>query len=449
MQDIFDHIDRHADLYIERLRRLCRQPSVAAQGWGMEETAAMVLALLEELGAEVRLIPLDGVPLVFGRMPGRSGRTLSFYNHYDVQPPEPLELWHSEPFAAEIRDGRIWARGVADNKGNLVARACAVEAYRQVRGELPLQVKFLFEGEEEIGSTSLAAFAESHVELIRADGCIWEAGYKNAQGRPAISLGLKGNLYVELHASGARTDMHSAWAAIVPNPIWHLAWALSRIKGPDERILIPGFYKPIREPTPEELRTLEHLDFDDEGELGRMGLNGFIGGLRGMPLLVKYLFQPTCNICGISGGYEGPGCKTVLPNRGFLKLDFRLVPDQDPYHVYEQLCQHLQAQGFGDVEVELMPSSYPARTPLDDPLVGVVVDTARELYGVEPLVYPTMAGSGPMYELCQKFGIPAVSTGVGNVESNAHAPNENIFIADYIQGIKHMAMVMERFAQLG
>ncbi len=446
VQDIFNYIDQHADEYVERLRALCRQPSIAAQNVGMAETADMVLNLLHDIGADARILPTAGFPFVYGEMTGRSPKTLAFYDHYDVQPPEPLELWRSEPFAAEIRDGRIWARGVADNKGNLAARLCAVEAYKKVRGELPLHVKFIFEGEEEIGSPNLPPFAEVNAALLQADGCIWEAGYKDGRGRPGIYLGVKGILYVELRASGANTDVHSSNATIVPNPIWRLVWALNTLKDHDERILIPGFYDPVREPTAEEIAALERMDYDEAGELELLGLDRFLGGLSGIPLLVKHIFQPTCNVCGISGGYAGPGSKTVLPNYAFAKLDFRLVPDQEPDQVLRQLRAHLDAQGFADVEIEVLGPEHPARTPMDDPLVGAVVDTAREIYGVEPMVYPLTPGTGPMYYLCQKFGIPAVSTGVGNAESNTHAPNENIIIADYIQGIQHIALIMERFA---
>jgi acetylornithine deacetylase/succinyl-diaminopimelate desuccinylase-like protein len=446
MQDIFDYIDQHADEYVERLQTLCRQPSIAAQDKGMAETADMVAASLHQIGANVQTLPTGGFPVVYGAIPGRSSRTLSFYDHYDVQPPEPLELWDSAPFAAEVRDGRIWARGVADNKGNLMARICAVEAFQKVRGELPLNVKFVVEGEEEIGSPNLPPFAEAHADLLAADGCIWEAGYKDTQGRPEIYLGVKGILYVELRASGANVDLHSSWGTVVPNPIWRLIWALNSLKDPDERILIPGFYDPVREPTTEEIQALERMGFDEKGQLRQFGLDQFLGSRRGIPLLVKHLFQPTCTVCGISGGYEGPGSKTVLPNHAMLKIDFRLVPDQDPHQVYEQLRQHLDDQGFADIEIEVLGPEHPARTPMDDPLVEVVVDTARQVYDVEPVVYPLTAGTGPMYDVCQKLGIPAVSTGVGNAESNNHAPNENVVIKDYIEGIKHIALIMESFA---
>jgi acetylornithine deacetylase/succinyl-diaminopimelate desuccinylase-like protein len=243
MQDVFSFIDQNQETYIKWLQELCRQPSVAAQNRGMKETAAMVERMIRDTGGEPRQIGTSGYPVVYGQFAGSGKRTLSFYNHYDVQPEDPLELWDSPPFAAEIRDGRMYARGVADNKGNLIARLAAVHAFLQVRGKLPIGIKFIVEGEEEIGSVCLPEFVDKHRELLQADGCLWEFGYKNADGRPQVSLGVKGMCYVELICRGANTDLHSANAAIIENPAWRLLWALATLKTPDEQIRIKGFLR--------------------------------------------------------------------------------------------------------------------------------------------------------------------------------------------------------------
>ncbi|MDP9359052.1 MAG: M20/M25/M40 family metallo-hydrolase, partial [Chloroflexota bacterium] len=204
MQDIFAHVDAHADRYITDLQRLLRQPSVAAQNVGMAACASLVEEMLVGVGANPHQVDTrGGFPVVYGEIAGTTAKTLSFYNHYDVQPAEPLDLWESDPWAAEIRDGRIWARGCSDNKGNIAARIAAVDAYQQVRGRLPLSVKFIIEGEEEIGSPHLEHFAEDHPDLCRADACVWEFGGKDIDGRPVVHLGLKGICYVELRVSGA------------------------------------------------------------------------------------------------------------------------------------------------------------------------------------------------------------------------------------------------------
>ncbi|HIC95477.1 TPA: M20/M25/M40 family metallo-hydrolase, partial [Candidatus Bipolaricaulota bacterium] len=360
----------------------------------------------------------------------------------------PLEEWSSDPFSAEVREGRLFARGAADNKGNIIARLAAVEAYLKVYGELPLGVKFIIEGEEEIGSPHLGEFAEVHPGLVQADGYIWEFGYKDLKERPHLYLGLKGILYVELRATGAKRDLHSSWGTVVPNPAWRLTWALNTLKGEDEKVLIPGFYDKVRPLSPEEREVLAGLDFDEEGWREQLGLGKYLLNLAGEELLEHHLFRPTCTICGLRSGYLGPGSKTVLPHEAQAKIDFRLVPDQDPEEILNLLKDHLSARGFSETEIEVIPHSWepPARTPPEDPLVKTVIAAARRAYEKEPQVYPISPGSGPMYSLCQRFGIPAVSTGVGYWGSNAHGPNENIRLDDLAQGMKHIALIIQEFA---
>lgn len=445
MDDVRRVIEERKSIYMDWLVRICRQPSIAAQNIGMEETAQIVEDLIGEVGAKARRIPTAGYPVVFGEMAGKNARTLSFYDHYDVQPADPLELWDSDPFEPEIRDGVFYARGVSDNKGNLIARLAAVDAYLRARGQVPAHVKFIFEGEEEIGSPNLSAFAEEHADLIRSDGCIWEAGYCDNTGRREVYLGVKGILYVELTARKANVDLHSAWAAIVPSPAWHLLRALQSLKDAQERILIPGFYDRVLAPNKADLAALGQMPFDEAGRRNQFELNSFVNGLTGVPLLEKYVFQPTCNICGIWSGYTEAGLKTVLPHEASVKIDFRLVPDQDPHEIYDLLVKYLAENGFADIEVKLLGAEHPARTPADHAFARLVIDTSNDVYGQQPLIYPMAAGSGPMYPLCQKLNIPAVSIGVGNENSRNHAPNENIRVDDFYKGIEHIAVIIDRF----
>jgi acetylornithine deacetylase/succinyl-diaminopimelate desuccinylase-like protein len=390
-------------------------------------------------------VPTGGFPVVLGRLAGSSDKTLMFYNHYDVQPPDPLELWQSPPFAAEIRDGHLYARGVADNKGNLVARMAAVEAWLAVRGELPLNILFVTEGEEEIGSPNLGRFAHENQDKLQADGCIWEAGYKDTKGRLEIMLGAKGILAVDLQVKSLGRDLHSANAAIFESAVWRLAWALSSLKGPDERIRIPGFYDDVRPPDERDRAMLAAWDYDEVGQLSEFGTDRFVQDLAGEALKEKFLFQPTCNICGFHAGYGGPGIKTVLPAEAAAKLDFRLVPDQDPHDILEKLRAHLDAEGFADVEIIVEGPEHPARTDPGDPLVGAVVRAAHRAYGDKPVVKPISAGTGPMYELCQRWGMPAVGSGVGWSGSRGHSPNENVRLDDLRQGVKHIAIIMDEY----
>lgn len=449
MEDLDRHVDAHADEYIARLQQLVQQPSVVAQNLGMSETARLVEAMLADVGARPRQYDTrGGFPVVYAELPGRSAKTLSFYNHYDVQPAEPLDLWQSDPWECEIRDGRLWGRGVADNKGNLAARIAAVSAWRAVRGDLPLTVKFIAEGEEEIGSPHLENFAEDHSDLCHADGCIWEFGGVNEEGRPLIHLGLKGICYVELRVQGTKEDQHSSVATSAPNAAWRLVWALASLKGPDERIAIPGFYDRVKPPTEAELAALERMPDVESQRKEKLGVSEFLLGLTGLELKKRDYFQPTCTISGLDSGYTGTGSKTVMPARAMAKVDMRLVADQDPEEILSLLRKHLDANGFQDVEVVLLGALHPARTSLDAPLAQVVSETYRELYGSEPVIVPTSAGSGPWYQLLTRFGVDGCTAGVGHPRSNAHAPNENIYVADYIRGIKHICRVMERFAEV-
>jgi acetylornithine deacetylase/succinyl-diaminopimelate desuccinylase-like protein len=387
-----------------------------------------------------------GFPVVYGELQGVSSRILSFYDRYDVQHADPLDQWESDPCAGEIRGGKIWARGVTDNKGNISARVAAIDAWQQVRGELQLGVKFIIEGEEEIGSPHLYNFAEDHPELCRADARIWEFGGRGIDGTPSIQLGLKGICHVELRAKGARLDWHSSVGTSVPNPAWRLVWALRSLKALDEHVQIPGFYDQVVSPTEAELRVLAEMPNTEAARLDNLGIEQFLGGRTGVELNAWDYFQPTCTISGIDSGYHGAGMKTVLPSTATAKLDMRLVANQDPFVIYDLLRKHLDDRGFMDIATEPLAQQYPVRTRLDAPIAQVVTETYRELCGQEPVFLPTSLGSGPLYQLCAQFGIDAATSGAENARSQVHAPNENIYVDDFVLAIKHVCQIMERFA---
>ncbi|HUG16614.1 MAG TPA: M20/M25/M40 family metallo-hydrolase [Thermomicrobiales bacterium] len=451
MQDVLDYIEQHRDEYIALVQRACQQPSISTQNVGIREMAELCREMLADVGADASIVPVDGgFPVVLGQIDGPSRRTLNIYNPYDVQPPEPLDLWESDPFAADVRDGRIWARGVADNKGHLVARICAVDAWRNMRGNLPLTLRFIYEGEEEIGSPNLERFvAEHQSEITPADGCIWEGGGRDFNGRVRLSCGLKGICYVELAVESVNTDMHSSRATIVPNAAWRLVWALNTMKDEQERVLIKGFYDRVLPPTVEEHNILEETPFDEADFLRTFGLERFLLDLAGQRLKLKDMFEPTCTICGVESGYTGDGLKTVLPKAARAKIDMRLVPDQDPHEIARLLRAHLDAHGFSDISVALLAAEHPARTDLSAPLVTAVANAVRRVHGHEPVIVPITPGSGPMYVLCQAIGVPSVSgPGGGNPNSRIHAPNENMYVDDYINAIKGMAVVFDEFARI-
>ena len=445
MEKFNAYIDDNTERFIEELKEFCRQPSISTQNVGLEEMADLARSRLERLGAEARLIPVDGGPAVVFAEIGRGERTLLIYNHYDVQPPDPLEEWESPPFEPAIREGKLYARGVADNKGDLIARIQAIEAYRAAFGELPLRIKFVVEGEEEVGSLHLAQFAQENRDLLAADGCLWECGGKDDAERFVISLGLKGIAYLELRARGAKSDLHSSIATIAPNPAWRLVWALSTLKDEDDHITIDGFMDHVAQPTPAEMSALEAIPFEEEKIRERLGIPELIRGLSGVEALKKHLYEPTCTICGFRSGYIEEGSKTVLPSTAMVKLDFRLTPHLTPELVGQLLRQHLDRRGFEDIEIAFGVGEHSARTPLDAPIVQAAVAAAEAVYGQRPVIYPTMAGSGPMYPLSEGLGIPAVLAGVGYPGANVHAPNENIRLADYFEGIRYIGGLIRSF----
>jgi acetylornithine deacetylase/succinyl-diaminopimelate desuccinylase-like protein len=444
MKEIFAHIESHTDEYLARLKRACIQPSISVQNEGIAEMADLVSEMLRNVGFDVKLAPTDGAPVVLGRMNGNSQRTVLFYNHYDVQPVDPLDEWITPPFEPAERDGKLYARGTADNKGAIVSRVCALEAYLAHRDALPINIVWVIEGEEETGSLHLGQFVAQYENLLRGVyGCVWEAGGKNARDRYEIALGCKGLLYVELHARGAVHDLHSALAAIVDNPAWRLVWALNTLKGPDGDIRIPGFYDDVRPISPAQQQLLAEWDYPEEEARTLYGLSEFLGGLSGVPLKERFVFGPTCNVDGFHAGYGGPGSKTVLPCEASAKLDFRLVPDQDPAQILTLLQDHLDTEGFSDITIVASEGEHPSAGDPAHPFVQAATRTAEHVYGYPPTLIPMMSGTGPVHVLCGQFGVPIVTAGVGYADSRSHAPNEHIRIADFVAGTQYIAALLD------
>ena len=431
------------------LSRLCAQPSIAAQNTGMVECAQLTAELLGGRGFDVQIMPTRGFPVVFAERKGQADRTLLFYNHYDVQPPEPLELWDSPPFEPTLRDGKMYARGVSDDKGHIVCRLAAIDAFLERTGDLPCNIKFLIEGEEEIGSTNLPDFIGDNLALLAADACLWEFGGVDHEGTPQQVAGLRGICYVELSVRSANVDTHSGLGgSIFPNAAWRLVWALDSLKGPDEHIRLPGFYDRALPPSKRDVELMAQFPDNAEQYRRTYGVSGFLKGIEGgFDLLREEIFSPTCTICGLTAGYQGPGSKTVLPSLASAKVDFRLVPDQDPDEVVLQLRNHLDDGGFDDVEITYLGGEIPARTDLDDPFLHLVVRTAEDVYGVPQKILPMSPGSGPNHPFIHDLKIPVATAGIGYPGSNAHAPNENIVIENFISGVQHTARVMAEFGK--
>jgi len=449
----FKEVDRHIESTLNsslaELGRLCAQPSIAAQGIGLTECADLVAEMLARRGFSVQILPTAGSPVVFAVRKGRRDRTLLFYNHYDVQPPEPLELWKTPPFQPDIREGKMFARGVSDDKGHLECRLAALDALLAVGGELPCNVKFLVEGEEEIGSIHLPEFVAGNAGMLAAEACIWEFGGVDHTGVPIQYAGLRGICYVELNVTTGSLDAHSGLGgSIFPNAAWRLTWALASLKGPDERILLPGFYDRIRAPSDRDLELLAGLPDVAEDYRKTYGLTGFIKGLSDeLEIKREEIFSPTCTICGLTAGYQGAGSKTVLPATASAKVDFRLIPDQRPEEVLTQLRAHLDRNGFTDVQITLLGAEPPGRTDPDDPFLRMVADTAQEVYGVPQLIAPMSGGSGPNHAFIHALGVPIATAGISYPGARVHAPNENIVLDNFVAGVRHTARIVNGFAE--
>ncbi len=441
------YVKENRGRFADEIIRLASQPSVSARKEGIRECSAMVEQMLKDVGATTRVLEVDGAaPLVFGELKStRSDKTVLFYNHYDVQPEEPLELWKSPPFKPEVREGRIYGRGVSDDKGELVSRLKIIETYSKTQGELPCSVKFCFEGEEEVGSPHLDEYVSKYSELFKADAVLWEYGEVDAQDTPIVSLGVKGMIYLEFVLQSLSQDAHSSYAAVLPSAPWRLVRMLNLLKDEHERVLVPGWYDGVETLSEEELAVLEAQPFDADGFKKTYGAKDFLGSIGDVQAKKALVQRPTGNIAGIWSGYTGPGSKTVLPKEIHCKMDFRLVPDQDPADLLKKLRDYLDKSGFADVKIELESMEPAARTPFTDPLAQSAIAAAEHTYGKKPVVRLSSPGTGPLYIFTRRYKMSSVDIGVSAEDAAIHAPNENLRLDLLEKGMCWVADTMERF----
>jgi acetylornithine deacetylase/succinyl-diaminopimelate desuccinylase-like protein len=443
------YVERHARAFTERLQAICRMPSVAARGTGMRVMAEAIEKLMQRSGAGTRSFKMgSGYPIIFGEC-GAGTHCFLVYGHYDVAPVGHLTSWSSGPFAATIVDGKLYARGAANSKGDLVARLAAVEAYQKTFGKLPICLRFIVEGEAGIGSPSLYRFTTENADLLSAEGCIWEEGYKDTQERFVISLGFKGITFLELRAHGARSDLHSKWGAIVPNPAWRLVQALSTITSPKGVITIDGFSSHVAPIAPEDAEALKEIQLDEAGLKREFRISHWLRGMRGGTLVKEHIFGPTCTICGIQTGHTEAGAKTVLPSNAMARLDFRLVPDLTPDVVVRLLREHLDVRGFKDVEIIELGSAPVIKSSRESAVARAAIEAAPEVYDGPPVVYPLDPASGPVGAICGATSppMPVVSFGTSYAGSNPHGPDENIRLDDFLQSVKFFGRVIHHLGQ--
>ena len=446
MSIVEDTIRQRQERFLAELSEFLAFRSESGNQEGLEGAASWLTDRLAEIGATVQVLPTGGnPPVIFGEL-GTGARSLLSYSHYDVQPADPLDLWESPPFVATVRDGKLFGRGTSDDKGDTLARIHAVEVYKAVYGDLPLRVKFFVEGEEETGSPHLAPLAKQYADLFRADGVIWEGGGFDEAERYTFYCGLKGIGYFELVTYGPTRDLHSAFAPMVANPAWRLVHAIKTLKDEEDRVTLDGFMDYVRPPTEEELAYIRAIPFDGKQVKHTLGIEKFVNDMDDGSAIIRFLTEPTCTICGFRSGFIDEGEKTVLPSKALVKLDFRLVPDLTPELVQRLLREHLDRRGFTDVEIIPHAGMIGARSDVNSAVVKTAVATAREVYGHEPIVYPSHGGSGPMFSLVQGLGSNGIMAGVGYPDVQMHAPNENIRLDDYFRHIAFLVEFMRRFS---
>ena len=440
------YVEKHSRRFVEELKELCAFPSISNHGADVVKPARDWIA--ERLGRytdRVETLEAGGMPALYAEVPGAGRRKLLLYQHYDVQPVDPIELWDSKPFEPVEKDGRIVARGVADDKADVMARIHALETLTEL-GEVPITLRFLVEGEEEIGSKTFEKIAHEHSDKLSADGCLWESGASfDDAGRPTLQFGCRGLVYVQLGVKFLNFDQHSGFASIYPAAAMYLIEALASLRDGDMNIRIDGFYDGVVKPTEADRRMMAKIDPEVEQRKKLVGFDRLIRDPKPAEVIEQLLFTPTCNIAGVTTGYQGPGSKTVLPAEATAKLDFRLIPNQDPEHVLDRLRKHLDTHGFEKVEIVWSDAEKPARSDPESDVAKSVIDCVRDLHG-EPILWPFMQATGPMHPVVADLGIPTVlPVGVGRPDNRIHAPNENIHVEDYINAIRLMCRVWERF----
>jgi acetylornithine deacetylase/succinyl-diaminopimelate desuccinylase-like protein len=446
------YLEAHRGAFEEQLKQLLRIPSVSAQpdhDADTQRAASFIRDDLAVMGLRAELIPTKRHPIVYAEWLAAPGKpTLLVYGHYDVQPPEPLEPWLSPPFEPTVRDGNLYARGATDDKGQMFTHLKAAQAWLQTTGTLPVNVKFLIEGEEEIGGANLEEFVAANRARLACDYAVISDTSQFARGLPAITYGLKGLAYFELHVRGANRDLHSgAFGGAVANPLNALTSILASLKGADGKIRIEGFYDAVRPLESWERDAFAELPFSEAEFQAELGVSELFGE-EGYTTLERKWARPTCDINGIFGGYAGPGPKTVLPCTAGAKLSFRLVPDQDPRSIEALFRAHLQKVTPPGVKVDLITMNMaPAvLVSVDSPGVRAAVRAIEGGFGTRP-VFTREGGSIPVVGLFKEhLRVDTLLLGWGQNDDNLHGPNEKFSLADFHRGIKASAHLLAELA---
>ena len=450
LNKVFEYIEAHKQDYLDELFTFLRQKSISTTNEGVTDCANLLAGIMTKAGIEhVQIFPTKRHPVVYGDiLVDPALPTQLVYGHYDVQPADPIEEWNSDPFEPVIRDGKIFCRGCSDDKAQLFAYIKGVEAYRKINGpKLPINIKYLFEGEEEIGSENLEEFISTHKELLKCDAAIYSDGHMHEMGYPILLLGHKGMLTLEMTVTAANRDTHSMRAPAIPSAMWKMVEILHSMKDETGLVKIEGYYDDVREPNTLERETAKKIPVDVEGIKKSYGIDHFVQNRTGDNYYYNIVFEPTCNIAGLYGGYMGEGSKTVLPHKVTAKMDLRLVPNQDPHDILEKIKKHLAKHGWTDgVEIKTFHENFPARTPIDDPYVALAAKAVEMGFGEKPVLFPSVGGGGPHYIFDRQMHIPVIEIPLACADQNNHAPNESMGLHGFYCGTKMAAALIDVLA---
>ena len=455
MTIIESRVESEIDTLTSQLQQLIRVPSVSAKKQlTITKCAELVSEIMSKAGIKSELLKLDYnseeiAPVVYGEVKSKNnpdGKTILFYNHYDVQPPEPIELWDDDPFSGKIDGNLIFGRGASDDKGELITRIKAVQYFLDETGDVPCNVKFIIEGEEEVGSSHLEKYLIKYRQKFSCDATIWEFGYIDENETPIISLGMKGLLCVELHAICANADLHSSLAVLVENPAWRLVHALKTIRDEDGTITIKHWHEDIRDFSAEELECIKQEDFDISDFKKNYGLSNIFNENDTEKMKKASVGGVTSNISGLFSGYIGEGSKTVLPSKAMAKLDFRLVPEMKPEKQFELLRDHFDSNGFKDIQQKFLSGEPACRIPVNNEFVKLVEASALEEFG-KVIKSISSAGTGPMWYFNNILKCPCVGIGCTYKYSRIHSPNEFVRIDLIKKTTKCIGNIIERFGK--
>ena len=448
MEKVFQYIHENEQRFMDDLFKFLRCRSISAQNDGVSECAELLRDMMIKAGIKTTIYPTARHPVVYGEIiTDPELPTLLIYGHYDVQPPEPYELWHSDPFEPEIRNGYIYARGVSDNKSQLFAHVKGVEAYLNTYGKLPVNMKYLFEGEEEIGSPNLEPFCAANKELLKSDLVVMSDSHVHETGKPMLILGLKGLVYLQITLRGANRDVHSMKGSVIPSPMWRMVSLLNSIRGEDGFIKVEGFYDDVRPLLPLEVEAINKIPVDNDEIMKDLDIDHFLMNRTGDNYYYNLIFEPSSSVAGLYGGYQGPGSKTIIPNEVTAKIDFRLVPDQTPEDIIAKIKKHLVKNGFEDAEVISFGSLKPSRTPIDNEYVPVMSRAITTAWGDEPIIFPNIGGAGPNYIFQDVLETPSAVIPFAPFNQNNHSPDECMTVSGYYNGIRTAAALIEEMAK--